>query len=236
MVAFGRVDKTSSIAAHQLGDFYPDSYGRKFVYCKAGAAELARGLLAVAPTVVANHINLSYATIPAVGDKVIYVTLGATLATADQYKDGWLTVQDGTGQGRSYPIEGNLAADSAGTCTVYLKEAVDSVGVLAEVGVDLLAGNFNGTVISVTDQVDMPVGVPLVTVPAAYYYWSQYCGPCSVLQDSTTPAIGTEITVSAATAGAIGERDAAAEVKVGVVGQQTSVSTEYQLVNLNIGL
>lgn len=233
-IAFGRVDKTSSVAAHQLGDVYRDSYGRTFVYAKAGATALSRGKLTVAPDVVANHVNMSFAVAPTAGDDVVKVTLGATAATADQYKDGWLVVNDGTGEGRAYPVEGNLAADSAGTCTVYLKEAIDTTGALSEANVDLLAGKWNGTVISAADQADAPAGVPIVAVAANNYYWSQTGGPCAVLADEALSPVGGIVTIGSSTVGAVEELDAVAEPLVGEVMQTAGVDTEYPMINLQI--
>ena len=233
VVAFGRVDKISSVAAHQLGDVYRDSYGRCFVYAKAGGTALGRGKLAVQPTTVANHNNMSFAVAPTAGDTKIQVTLGATAATADQYKDGWMVVNDGTGQGRLYPVEGNLAADSAGTCVVYLKEAIDTTGALSEANVDLEYGKWNGTVISAADQADCPAGVPLVAVTAAYYYWSQTGGPVSVLADETLTPVGGVVTIGSSVTGSVEMLDAVAEPVIGEV-MLAGVDTEYPIVNLQI--
>jgi len=233
-VAFGRVDKTSSVAAHQLGDIYSDAFGRTFIYAKAGATGLSRGKLTVAADVVANHVKMNFAVAPTAGDLVVKVTLGATAATADQYKDGWLVVNDGTGEGRAYPVEGNLAADSAGTCTVYLKEAIDTTGALSEANVDLLAGKWNGTVISAADQADAPTGVPIVAVTANYFYWSQTGGPCAVLADEALSPVGGIVTIGSSTAGAVEELDAVAEPLVGEVMQTAGVDAEYPMINLQI--
>ena len=232
-VAFGRTDKTSAVAAHQLGDVYRDGNGRCFVYSKAGAVALGRGKLAVQPTIVANHINMSFAVAPTAGDTKISITLGATAATADQYKDGFMVVNDGTGEGRLYPIEGNISAGSAGTIVVYLKEAIDTTGALSQTNVDLVAGKWNGTVISATDQADCPAGVPLVAVTAAYFYWSQTGGPASVLADETLTPVGGVVTIGSAVTGSVEMLDAVAEPLVGEV-MLAGVDTEYPIVNLQI--
>ncbi len=70
-VAFGRVDQISEVASHQLGDIYRDSFGRCFVYAKAGATALVRGKLTVAADPVANHLNMSFAVAPTKGDTKI---------------------------------------------------------------------------------------------------------------------------------------------------------------------
>lgn len=224
---------TSSSAQYAVGQRYTDGEGRVFRYAKAGGTALSRGKLCVAPTVTANHINLSFASAPAVGDKSVTVTLGATAATADQYKNGWLVVQDGTGEGRAYPIEGHPAADSAASLVVDLKEAIDTAGATAETNVDLIANNWNGAVISVADQADMPIGVPVVAIAASEYGFLQTGGPCAVLFDEAVTN-GLSVTIGSSTVGAVEAADAAGEPIVGIVAGTAGVDTEYQLVELMI--
>lgn len=207
--------------------------GKMFRYIKAGAAALDRGKICVAPTVVANHINMSFTAAPAAGATTVTVTLGATAATADQYKGGLLVVNDGTGEGRSYPVEGNLAADSSGTCTVYLKEAIDTLGAVSETNVDLLVNDYNGAVISITDGADRTLGVPLVSIAIGYYGWIQSGGPCAIWVDETL-ANGIAIVPGTSVAGSVEAADAAGEMVIGSVSGTAGVDTEYQNMYLTI--
>lgn len=225
--------ETGDVELLTVGARYSDAFGRVFRYAKAGASALARGKLCVAPTVVANHINLSWATVPAIGDKTVYITLGATAATADQYKGGSLVVQDGTGQGRAYRISGNDAVDSAGTITVRLEEAIDTAGAASETGCDLISNPWRGAVISVTDQADFATGVPVVEIAAGKYGMIQTGGLCSVLMDEAVTN-GSVVTIGSSTAGAVEAQDAAGEQAVGIVAGTAGVDTEYQLVELTI--
>lgn len=232
-IAPAQVDQTSDSKEVRLGTIYTDSHGRTFRYVKAGASALDRGKLVVAPTVVANHLNMSFAAAPAVGDKEVQVTLGATAATADQYEDGWMIVQDGTGEGRAYPVEGNLPADSAGTCKVYLKEAIDTAGALSESNVDLLANEYNAVVVSATDQADRALGVPIVAIAAGEFGWVQSGGICAVLADEAVNP-GLAVTIGTGVAGAVEAVDADTEQIVGYVPFTALVDTEYKAVNLVI--
>lgn len=222
-------DTSALTALGQMGYYN----GKIFRYVKVGGTALSRGKLVVAPTVVANHLNMSFAVAPTVGDTVVKVTLGATAATADQYAGGELVVQDGTGEGRSYIVDGNLAADSAGTCTVYLKEAIDTTGALSETNVDLIASPYNGVVISATDQADMAVGVPVASISASEYGWVQTGGRASVLADEAI-AVGLTVTIGSGVAGAVEALDGAGEQAVGIVHGTAMVDTEYQSVFLTI--
>lgn len=225
--------KTSSIEEYAVGERYTDGVGRTFRYGQAGASNLARGKLAVAPTVVANHVNLSFQTAPAIGDSEVKVTLGATAATKDQYKGGMLVVQDGTGEGRAYAIAGHPAADASGTLRLTLKEKIDTAGALAEANVDLISNPWRGGVISVVDQADQPIGIPVVAITASEFGWFQTAGPCSALMDETITT-GQAVTTGTGVAGALEALDAAGEPQIGIMMAQAGVDTEYTLVFLTL--
>jgi hypothetical protein len=144
-----------------------------------------------------------------------------------------LVVQDGTGEGRAYPVEGHAAADASATLTVNLKEAIDTTGALSETNVDLIANLYKSIQISVSDQADTVVGVPLVTATASYFGWVQTWGACSVLMDETI-AVGSMVVVGESVAGAVQTDDGAGEGIVGIQGPQAGVDTEYQLVYLKL--
>ena len=228
--------QTGSTKEVSLGSRYkgPDEQGRAWRYALAGAANIARGKLNVGATIVANHTNMSFATAPAVGDSSVSVTLGGTAATADQYQDGWMVVQDGTGEGRAYPIEGHGAqATTTGNLTVYLKEAIDTAGAVSESNVDLIKNLYDSVVISVADQDDPPVGVNNVSITNAYYGWVQTWGPCAVLMDETV-SVGGAIEVGESTVGAVQLSDGVESYEIGIMGPQAGVDTEYQLVYLRL--
>jgi hypothetical protein len=224
--------ETSSVAENALGTI-ANFRDKTFVYAKAGGTNLARGKVVVAPTQVADHEDMSWATVPSDGDTTVKVTLGGTAATADYYKGGQLVVQDGTGEGRSYRVAGNLAADADSTCTVYLDEAIDTDGAASETNVDLVAHPLSGVVISATDQADMAVGVPVVAITKNYYGWLQVGGPCSVLFDEAVAA-GVDVTIGTGVAGAVEAADAAGEQVLGTVYGSAGVATEYQPVYLKL--
>ena len=228
-----QITVTNATKSEELGSLKTASQQRTFRYGKAGAVALARGKLCVASTVVANHINLSFAVAPAVGDTSVTVTLGATAATADQYQDVFLVVQDAGGEGRAYPIEGHGAADSAASLVVELKEAIDTAGATAATNVDLIANEYSGILISVVDQADKAAGVPVAAIAASEFGWFQTGGPCAVLFDEAV-ANGLAVTTGSSVAGAVEAADGAGEPVHGHVSGTAGVDTEYQLVNLSI--
>jgi len=208
--------------------------GRFFRYAVAGA-DLSAGKMGIAPSAVAHHINKSVAA-AAIGDMTVDLTVGATEVTLDQYKDGWLMINDGTGQGHSYPISGNSACVSSGTTTVQLKDPIRVALVASATSeASLFYSQYDGVTESSTQE-NLPVGVPLVAVTAAYFYWAQTGGIANCLIEGT-PAKGTRLILSDAVAGALEAENTTLDIDeptVGYLYATAGVDTEYKPVDLNI--
>lgn len=209
----------------QLGQEKVFSDGRKFRLAKNGAAALAAGKLVIQGDETANHVGIAIAA-ASVGDTVVTVTLGATLATANQYKDGYLIVRT---EGTMYKIKSHPAADASATLKVELYDPI-VVALAGDEEVDLVVHPLSGVVIAATDQADVPVGVPLIAVTAAYYFWAQVAGPCPVLIDETLGR-GDMVTIGSSVAGAVEMHDAVGEPLVGQM-IEAGVDTKYNLVQL----
>ena len=186
------VYQTSSTQKEALGTRRVLKDGREFVYAQAGSSALSAGKVGVSAAINANHADeIILAAVP-IGTKILAVTVTAgTAIAANALKDGALMINDQTGQGYSYPIESNTAISATGTI-VYLtleegiKVALDTTSQF------ILAHNpWKGVAESTTTGT--PVGVPVVAVPASYYYWAQTRGLANVLMGDTT-GIGTCVT------------------------------------------
>ena len=210
-----------------------DSSGRVFKYAQAGGSSIARGVSTVSADQDAQRVNLSFATAPAIGAKSVSVTVGTGADAADVYQDGWLVVQDGTGEGRAYPIASHDAITASVANTYYLKEPIDTAGALAEANVDIIKNRYDDIVIGPgSDNLDVPTGVPVVALTTLYYGWVQVWGPCSVWQDETS-GVGADLSTGDETAGTV-DTSAASDPTIGIQGPQGGVETEYQLVYLMI--
>lgn len=220
----------SETQQESLGAIAQTPDGRQYRYCKAGAVALDPGKLVVNADEVANHVNIAVASAAAVGAEEITVTLGATAATADQYKDGYITINDAAGEGISYLIAGHPAADASASLTVKLAEPVKVA--LTTSSEASLHVPFGGVVISVSDQADMPVGVPNIGVTASYYFWAQTRGFCAVLADEAVTQ-GLAVTTGSSVGGAVEGADAAGEAVVGHTIDDL-VDTEYRPIFLSI--
>lgn len=217
--------ETSATKQHVLGQKYEDEYGRIYRYARAGGTELAPGKLVVNADSDTDGTNKTVARTYAAGAREIIVDAGGAVA-ADAFADGTLTVNDATGEGVTVEVSGNTVTTGAAEMTVTLKEPIPVALTIDVSEVTLQKSPWDAVVISATDQADMPVGVPNVTVTADYYCWLQTRGSCAVLWDEAV-AKGLALTIGTGVAGAVEAADAAGEPVLGVA-QMAGVDTEYQ--------
>lgn len=234
---FQPLHKISKNPMGDIGTLYIDSEGNAWRYCKAGASDLGKGKMGLAPTATANHINKAPVADVAVGSKTLKITVGATLVSENQYAGGFLAVNDGTSEGKQYRIQGNTACASAGTTTVTLAEPIVVALTNAGSEVSLIPSPFNGVVESATEE-NLPVGVAMADVTAAYYYWAQSRGIHSAVLTDGTPAVGSLLTLGTV-AGSVAVISATIATTItqpilGVAFATAGVSTEYKPVKLAI--
>jgi len=185
-----------SAAVTTLGTIRQLAGGREIVYAKVGAAAIsaAHVMNGVAPT--ANHCTIAVAATASVGAKRFTVTLGATAAAADAYKDGFVVIQSGTGVGYSYMIDYHLSCAASGNLVLNLKDGLETT-LLATTRASLVANKYNG-VIAATAGATVPVGVSLCTASAGYYVWLGKRGPWPVVVGSSALTPGDKVTLGSA--------------------------------------
>ena len=235
------IHESRSTQEHKLGTRAFTDDGRVFYYGQASSSTAIVGQLYVAREIVANHENLATTTGSlAVGSREIAVgaiTPGATALTANQYKDGYLAVTDGGGQGYMYRIKNHdafTASTADGAVSLYDAIAVASD---ANTTVSFIYNLYSQPQISNTDQADVVVGVPAHTIADSEYGWFQTWGQCAVLCDEAVAAVGQAVVTGTGTAGAVEEDDTATTVsQEPLVGYNISplVDTEYQVIDLRI--
>lgn len=218
---------------HRLGSRAQTIDGRVFHYARVGAVATVAGSVYQASAPVANHLALVPAA-AGVGAVQVTVTLGATLATANQYGEGFMQVDTTPGNGLMYGIASHPAIASAGTgvFTLFPDEAIQ-VALTGASRVGLIANPYADVIVTPTTATAVIAGVPLVAAPAGSYCWLQTWGPCPVLVNGT-PGVGTSVVPSATTAGAVDVATVAAEVNTRFIGRmmQTGVSTKNNAVYL----
>lgn len=220
----------STVQLEKLGARTVDEDGNQFVYAKAGASTMSHGQLATAEATVSNHTNIAVAADAAVGATSVSVTLGATAVTIDQYTQGSLVINAGTGSGYKYAIKGHFATASSGTAVFYLEEPLVAAITAASSKVSLYKNPCKDVIASTT--LGKNPGVALIDIPATNYGWLQTKGLAPVLAQG---AVTKDFSViqSTTTAGAITVQSAATDDMIGVANEAL-VTTEYRLVTLQI--
>lgn len=222
----------STKGSARLGQTASTPDGRLYRYSLAGAVNLSAGKVVTAPAVVTNHINRTGVTTVA-GAQTVTFAVGATLVSADQYADGYLVVNAGTGVGQALLVSGNTAAASSGSPTVSLYEGIFTATLAADSKFSLYTNPYASVIISASAVALQAVGVPNVAVTAAYYFWAQTSGYCSVLSDGVIGKASGAI-LSDATDGAV-EVEVAGTVtqRVGTAVEAT-VTAEYRPIALSL--
>jgi len=203
----------------------------KFRYCKAGATGLSKGYIGAAAAPDAQAITSTAQT--AYGAAAGSIKFDILQTTGNAFSDGDLVggkllVDDGgTAMGDIYVIKSNVWKTGD---TVMTVEIADEGGlrnaIAATDDVVCFKPKCLDTVVSPTNPVSPLVGVPLVDVTAAYYYWAQYSGLVPVFVDGTDTVItGDMVTLSDSVAGTIHLNDSLADdVNVGICMFAAAVS------------
>ena len=234
----GEAKRESSVQQHPLGTRGIDPNGNIYRYVSAGEA-LGAGVVVMQAAGVANH-DMDLVTAAAAAEATsVTVTLGGTAATLDQYKQGYLVVNDGPGEGHIYAIAGHPAADSSATLAVRLEDGDDiKVALTSSSLCGLMANPYSSVEVYDADDIDgIPCGVATTAVTSGYYAWVQTWGFAAVLVDVAS-TLGLPVRVSDGTNGATEplDRDGTHENEpaIGIASLISAVSTDYGVVYLQI--
>lgn len=197
-------------ARYPLGTRMQLQDGRRFVYVENGATALAPGKLIQSPVPGANFDELVIPAAVAAGARAFNITNGATTITKDQFKGGYVVVEDDAGEGHLYQIAGN-DAEAAGSADFEVRlvagEAVQ-VAFTTATTVGLLQSPYKDVIIHPSPPTAMVVGVTPTDLAANVFGWLQTWGPCAVLIDGTV-IIGQQVVPSDGVDGAVEPADAA---------------------------
>jgi len=233
---------TDSSLETLVGSRWDLSDGREVVLAKASSATtVAAGKLYQDAAIVANHENLTVTAFQAYSNNgnvpaKVTATLGATAVTANQYRGGFVVVNDVTGEGQTLRIASHPAADGSASCVFTLEDGPNTA-LDTDSQISLIPAHGNDIVIFPTTATNVAAGVGLYPIAASAYGFLVSKGIVSALSDSTAPVAGTAISWSAATAGAVADVPYATNVLTGgVVGNaiQAGVSAEYRAVFINV--
>lgn len=229
------------------GAKFDTSDGREFVLIQNGGTALVSGNLIQGPVAIgANHTNLATST-AAVGATTVTVTMGGTLATANQYAGGFVVFNAGTGIGQTLQILSHPAATSSGTCVLTLADSIKVATSSSDTKSTLVLpryGSPNGTDVRTSGCVVCPttltgpvIGVTVSPIPASTttvpsYGYIQTSGVVGCLNDANT-AIGLDLMPSANTAGAVATYVVATKCRVGT-SSVAGVTTEVRPITIQL--
>lgn len=209
----------------ELGQQVVTDDGRKFRYVKNGGAALTVGDLLQSPAEVTNHQNLAPTAATVIGDTSITVTLGNTLATANQYAGGYVYITAGLGAGYSYRIKSHPAAVGAATLKLTLEDSILVATNTSTTKVDLVLNPYKGVIQNPTSASGSVVGVAIYPLTISYYGFIQTGGVAPVLSQGGA-TVGTLQVASNGTPGAVEAAANASTEAQAIVGiAQSGIAT-----------
>lgn len=180
---------------HRVGICVELTDGRCFHYTKAGAVALSAGYLNMAALAIAGHEDCDVAAVVAAQDKKVTLTPATAAVTKNQYAEGWVNTRSATGLGQMRKIFKHPAAGIAANVVVTTYDPF-TIALDATTQADLIKNPYDEVIESAVEE-NIPSGVPLIDVPADYYFWNQTFGPASVLSDGAIAA-GTDVVAGTA--------------------------------------
>ncbi len=202
----GDIYRTSSIQIYPLGTRGYTNDGRAFRYTKNGAVALVVGSLIQAEAPDAqfsdDQLTVTGKGIAAGSTKITarFSTNSTGGVSVDQYKEGYLFVNDGEGEGQMVQIVTHELATTAGAGGVSTVQFMD-YGEFTEAVSTATTASQMGFIKNLYDDViefpavmtSVPVGIAPRGVAANFYFWLQTWGiaPCKVNSaDTGIPAVG----------------------------------------------
>jgi len=208
-------------------------------YAQCGAVAVTIGKLLQAPAVNTNaDVDVAVAVDAAIGDTTVTITAPTGDLTLNQYKDGFLYVNDATGNGASYKIKSHPAATATASCVITLVDAIEVALVAGTSEVGLVKNPYHGVVVNPTTASGIPVGVVNhSSFTATYYAWIKTKGVVPVLTNGTV-VLGEPVVAGNTTAGSVDAYNEDGASNNVIVGQVMAVgaTTDYSLVKIDLDL
>lgn len=214
---------------HRLGICMSLTDGRCFHYAKAGAVDLSAGKLNMAALAISGHEDCDVAAAVAAFDKSVTLTPATAAVTQNQYAEGWVSTRSLTGAGQMRKIFKHPAADIAANVVVTTYDPF-TIALDATSQADLIKNPYDEVIESAVEE-NIPSGVPLIDVPAGYYFWNQTFGPANVLSDGVIGA-GSVVTPGTV-AGSVAVKSVQTMPMVGTV-MLTTAGTAYGAIFLRL--
>ena len=198
--------QTSTVQRSPLGLEHKEGagFGRVYRYAKNGPEALAAGVFAQGPVNEMGHANLAVAAAKSPTASTISVTVKQAKVDTDDYKDGFLYINDAAGQGNVYDIVSNLSvgASEAGTACAITIDSELVVALTTSSEATLIKNPYKGVTLPFLKAFAPVAGVTPIAVAANAYFWLQVRGPAAVLQEGSL-YVGKPVALSNKTRGAV---------------------------------
>ena len=213
---------------------------RVFKYAQMDGAVTAGKLLQQKASIIAHHSQMTAtAAVSADSDAtttdISVETQGDTDITANQYQDGYLWVNDVTGEGQSWRIKSHPAHDHSDDASIVITVyggVATALATASQLGICINV--YKDVVVAPAAETGAVVGATNIDMTDDYYGWIQVYGPKAMLAGETL-VLGHRICRSDADAGAVMPDNGDDLTPVlGQVMTSSVVDTEYSLCHLNI--
>jgi len=200
--------ETSASQKTELGRFLEFEDGRLFRYCKNGGTKLERALLVQSKVIDdTSSVDLVLAAAVVAGDKTISLTIPSAHATfaANAYQDGYVLIETTStpadeGQLRKIKSHPAFTTGSDATVVFTVYDAFEAAVAISGSYARIQYNPYFEVVVGATTAA--VVGVPLIDVPASYYFWVQVRGVGPLVNDNNS-SIAIEDAVMHSTAGEV---------------------------------
>ena len=201
----GGIDLYSSSAnpIAEVGSLIFGDSGKAFRYVLAGET-LVVGNVLQSSVVDTQFDDMAVAANVAAGQNQIVLTNGTTAVTAGQFVGGTVEFSVTPHLGGEYTIVGHSTATNGSSWTITLDRPLRTAITSAATKATVRRSPWSGSIQLPTTQTGTPVGVAIYAIPSGEYGWVQTKGVAAVLSDNSTFAVGSALSNSVATAGAVG--------------------------------
>lgn len=230
--------------------------GREFRFAEVGGSNIATARVCQSEVPGANFDELAVPAAEAINQTVLTITNGVTTIAKDDFKEGYINVEDDTGEGHLYKIKTN-AAEGAGSAnfdvtiensqrweeTATANSGAKAKGIVVAwttaTTVGLTKSPYRDVIIHPSPPTAAVVGATCRALAANLFGWLQVKGPASVLTEGTL-VIADSVQPSSSADGAVtpmtlteGTPNTEIAANVGVC-MEVAATTEESLIALSI--
>ncbi len=194
-----------------LGAIAESRDGRRWRYqrCDGTTAITALATINQSGVEIANFVDEPQtvsggAVVAAVGDKSITL-LVQTAPTADEWVDGYMWVENGTGEGNMYVIKEHTLTTNP--VVQIADEGGFRTATIDGTDISIHENPYARVVTFPTDPTGICTGVCHTTVAVSQYFWGQVHGPCAVVNGTDAIVTGDLVMAGSQAAGVLGIPD-----------------------------